>query len=114
MAERQTSDPNRGGERRQAPQYNEVMAAFRRMIPSPALRMAFSNQVDGYLRQYALGVWQGGRTKPASLSLTTPSTAAKSSSSRVSWSANRRAREVPFIRSYWRRSWKKAGGWKRS
>ena len=39
-------------------QYNEVMAAFRRMIPSPALRMAFSNQVDGYLRQYALGVWQ--------------------------------------------------------
>jgi len=28
------------------------------MIPSPALRMAFSNQVDGYLRQYALGVWQ--------------------------------------------------------
>ena len=39
-------------------QYNEVMAAFRMMIPSPALRMAFSNQVDGYLRQYALGVWQ--------------------------------------------------------
>lgn len=39
-------------------QYNEVMAAFRRMIPSPALRMAFSNQVDGYLRQYALGVME--------------------------------------------------------
>ena len=53
-------------------------------------------------------------TNPASLSLTTPSTAAKRSSSRVRSSANRRARAVPRRRSYWRRSWKKAGGWNRS
>ncbi len=39
-------------------QYNEVMAAFRKLIPDPSLRMAFSSQVDGYMRQYVLGVWQ--------------------------------------------------------
>ena len=39
-------------------QYNEVVTAFRKLIPDPALRMTFSRQVDGYLRQYALGVWQ--------------------------------------------------------
>ncbi|MCI9155999.1 MAG: AAA family ATPase [Lawsonibacter sp.] len=39
-------------------QYNEVVTAFRRLIPDPALRMAFSRQVDGYIRQYAFGVWQ--------------------------------------------------------
>lgn len=39
-------------------QYNEVIAAFRKLIPDPSLRMSFSNQVDGYLRQYVLGVWQ--------------------------------------------------------
>ena len=39
-------------------QYNEVITAFRRMIPDPALRVRFSGQVDGYMRQYALGVWQ--------------------------------------------------------
>ena len=39
-------------------QYNEVIAAFRKLIPDPSLRIAFSNQMDGYLRQYVLGVWQ--------------------------------------------------------
>ncbi len=39
-------------------QYTEVAAAFRKLIPDPALRLAFSRQIDGYLRQYALGVWQ--------------------------------------------------------
>ncbi len=39
-------------------QYNEVVTAFRRLIPDPALRVAFSRQADGYIRQYALGVWQ--------------------------------------------------------
>ena len=39
-------------------QYNEAITAFRRLIPDPALRMTFSRQVDGYMRQYVLGVWQ--------------------------------------------------------
>ena len=39
-------------------QYSESTAAFRKLIPDPALRMSFSRQVDGYMRQYALGVWQ--------------------------------------------------------
>ena len=39
-------------------QYNEVVTAFRKLIPDPSLRMTFSRQVDGYIRQYALGVWQ--------------------------------------------------------
>ncbi|MGI5962147.1 MAG: AAA family ATPase [Lawsonibacter sp.] len=39
-------------------QYNEAVTAFRRLIPDPALRMSFSRQVDGYFRQYVLGVWQ--------------------------------------------------------
>ena len=39
-------------------QYSEATAAFRKLIPDPALRMSFSRQVDGYMRQYALGVWQ--------------------------------------------------------
>ena len=39
-------------------QYTEITAAFRKLIPDPALRLAFSRQVDGYIRQYALGVWQ--------------------------------------------------------
>ena len=39
-------------------QYTEIAAAFRKLIPDPALRLAFSRQVDGYVRQYALGVWQ--------------------------------------------------------
>ena len=39
-------------------QYTEVAAAFRKLIPDPSLRLAFSRQVDGYIRQYVLGVWQ--------------------------------------------------------
>lgn len=39
-------------------QYTEVTTAFRKLIPDPALRLTFSRQVDGYLRHYALGVWQ--------------------------------------------------------
>ena len=39
-------------------QYAETAAAFRRLIPDPSLRLAFSRQVDGCLRQCALGVWQ--------------------------------------------------------
>lgn len=39
-------------------QYNEAITAFRKLIPDPALRMTFSRQVDGYMRQYVLGVWQ--------------------------------------------------------
>ena len=39
-------------------QYNEAVTAFRKLIPDPALRMSFSRQIDGYMRQYALGVWQ--------------------------------------------------------
>ena len=38
--------------------YAEAVTAFRKLIPDPALRLAFGRQVDGYLRQYALGVWQ--------------------------------------------------------
>ena len=39
-------------------QYTEAAAAFRKLIPDPSLRLTFSRQVDGYLRSYALGVWQ--------------------------------------------------------
>ena len=39
-------------------QYAEVAAAFRKLIPDPSLRLAYGRQVDGYIRQYALGVWQ--------------------------------------------------------
>ena len=39
-------------------QYTELVAAFRKVIPDPAIRLAFSRQADGCLRQYALGVWQ--------------------------------------------------------
>ena len=38
--------------------YAEAVTAFRKLIPDPALRLAFGRQVDGYIRQYALGVWQ--------------------------------------------------------
>lgn len=44
-------------------QYNEIVTAFRKLIPDPALRLTFSRQVDGYMRQYALGC--GRRTTPA-------------------------------------------------
>ncbi len=39
-------------------QYTEVASVFRKLIPDPTLRMTFSHQLDGYIRQYALGVWQ--------------------------------------------------------
>ena len=39
-------------------QYSEAVAAFRRLIPDPTLRMTFSRQVDEYMRQCAFGVWQ--------------------------------------------------------
>ena len=39
-------------------QYNEVVTAFRKLIPDPALRTAFSSQADEYVRRCALGVWQ--------------------------------------------------------
>ena len=39
-------------------QYNEIVTAFRKLIPDPTLRMEFSRQIDGYMRQCALGVWQ--------------------------------------------------------
>lgn len=39
-------------------QYSEAVTAFRKLIPDPALRLSFSRQADGYLRQCALGVWQ--------------------------------------------------------
>ena len=39
-------------------QYQEVVGAFRRWIPDPTLRMAFSREADGYFRRCALGVWQ--------------------------------------------------------
>ena len=39
-------------------QYTEAAAAFRKLIPDPSLRLTFSRQVDGYIRQYVLGVWQ--------------------------------------------------------
>ena len=42
-------------------QYNEIVTAFRKLIPDPALRLTFSRQVDGYMRQYALGVCAGGQ-----------------------------------------------------
>ena len=48
-------------------QYNEVISAFRKLIPDPALRIRFSGQADGYMRRYALGVWQadnGGSITP--------------------------------------------------
>ncbi len=39
-------------------QYQEAINAFRRWIPDPTLRMAFSREADGYFRRCALGVWQ--------------------------------------------------------
>ena len=39
-------------------QYQETISAFRRWIPDPTLRMAFSREADGYFRRCALGVWQ--------------------------------------------------------
>ena len=41
-------------------QYTQTVAAYRALIPAPALRMTFSHQVDGYFRQYLLGLWKVG------------------------------------------------------
>lgn len=39
-------------------QYQDSVSTFRRWIPDPTLRMAFSREADGYFRRCALGVWQ--------------------------------------------------------
>ena len=39
-------------------QYQDSVSAFRRWIPDPTLRRAFSREADGYFRRCALGVWQ--------------------------------------------------------
>ena len=38
-------------------QYDEGITAFRRLIAEPSLRLAFSKEVDGFMRQSAAGVW---------------------------------------------------------
>ena len=39
-------------------QYQETISAFRRWIPDPTLRLAFSREADSFFRRCALGVWQ--------------------------------------------------------
>jgi hypothetical protein len=39
-------------------QYTDLVTAFRKLIADPALRTRFSQEIDGYIRQCALGVWQ--------------------------------------------------------
>lgn len=39
-------------------QYQEMVSAYRALIPDPTLRMEFSAQVDEYFRTQAMGVWQ--------------------------------------------------------
>ena len=39
-------------------QYDEAIAAFRRLIPDPGLRAAFAGEIDGFMRRCAAGVWQ--------------------------------------------------------
>lgn len=38
-------------------QYDEGISAFRRLIQDPVTRLNFSREIDGFLRQSALGVW---------------------------------------------------------
>lgn len=38
-------------------QYDEGISAFRRLIPDPAVRLAFAKEIDGFMRQTAMGVW---------------------------------------------------------
>ncbi len=38
-------------------QYDEGISAFRRLIADPQLRLAFSKEIDGFMRQSAAGVW---------------------------------------------------------
>ena len=96
-------------------QYTATVTAFRKLIPDPALRLAFSRQVDGYVRQYALGVWQADSASSISPrhveyynAIWSPGNPVPSA---LYWEvAFGVARLVPFIRSYRRRSSKKAGG----
>ncbi len=39
-------------------QYAEIVTTFRKIIADPALRTRFSQEIDGYVRRCALGVWQ--------------------------------------------------------
>lgn len=39
-------------------QYDELVGAFRKWIPDPALRMKFAREADDFFRRCALGVWQ--------------------------------------------------------
>lgn len=39
-------------------QYDELVGAFRKWIPDPALRMKFPREADDFFRRCALGVWQ--------------------------------------------------------
>ncbi len=47
-------------------QYDEGVSAFRQHIANPAMRQKFSQDVDEFMRQCALGVWQadGGNVSP--------------------------------------------------
>lgn len=47
-------------------QYQEMMTAFRALIPDPTLRMQVARQADPYFRQQALGVWQAGNASSIS------------------------------------------------
>lgn len=38
-------------------QYDEGVSAFRRLIPDAAVRLAFTKEVDGFMRKTAMGVW---------------------------------------------------------
>ncbi len=39
-------------------QYTEMVSAYRKLIADPALRVRFGQEVDGYVRRCALGLWQ--------------------------------------------------------
>ena len=47
-------------------QYDEGVSAFRQHIANPAMRQKFNQDVDEFMRQCALGVWQadGGNVSP--------------------------------------------------
>ncbi len=38
-------------------QYDEGISAFRRLIPDPAVRLAFVKEIDDFMRKTAMGVW---------------------------------------------------------
>ena len=39
-------------------QYNEIVAAYCKLIADPGLRVRFAREIDGFVRDCALGVWQ--------------------------------------------------------